>query len=479
MRALSVFLTALFFCAFPLQAEPPLPSGLDKEKSEKKKDSPSLPQGLKPQNAPSLPPGLGDPVKKEGPDPSAPKHWADRLGISFKGFTEMRAGLRLQADSHEKAASIGEARLQFSLEKETSFATASLTADFLYDPVLNSHKIELESGNGWLDIREASLLFRPFNFTDLKIGRQVLTWGTGDLLFINDLFPKDWNSFFTGRDEEYLKAPSDAAKLSLFSQMANLDIIYTPRFDADRFIDGKRLSYFNTARGVITGQNAIVQTNKPQNWFKDDELSLRLYRNFSSAEVALYFYDGYWKSPGGQNAETSLALFPRLRSYGASLRRPLFNGIFHAEIGFYDSLDDKTGSDPFINNSEFRLLTGYERELAPELTGAFQYYQERLKNYDAYNANLPASFTARDKVRHVLTARLTKLAMNQTLTWSLFAYYSPSDKDGYLRPKVSRKITDDWLAEVGANIFFGENDHSFFGQFQKNTNAFLALRRSF
>ena len=39
------------------------------------------------------------------------------------------------------------------------------------------------------------------NAFDLKIGQQVLTWGTGDYVFLNDLFPKDYQSFFSGRDD--------------------------------------------------------------------------------------------------------------------------------------------------------------------------------------------------------------------------------------------------------------------------------------
>ncbi|WP_288372311.1 hypothetical protein [uncultured Marinobacter sp.] len=89
---------------------------------------------------------------------------------------------------------------------------------------------------------------------------------TGDLVFINDLFPKDWVSFFIGRDVEYLKAPSDALKVSAFSSWANLDLVYTPRFDADRFIDGRRLSFFNTGQGRLTGRNAVVLAGRcPRN----------------------------------------------------------------------------------------------------------------------------------------------------------------------------------------------------------------------
>jgi len=61
----------------------------------------------------------------------------------------------------------------------------------------------------------------------------------------------------------------------------------------------------------------------------------------------------------------------------------------------------------------------------------------------------------------------------------LFVYCSPSDQDGYIRPKVHYKITDQWTAEAGSNIFTGEEDHTFFGQFQDNTNAYAGVRWSF
>ena len=475
---LAVFLAATL-SAIAHSAAPPLPDGLQEEEKEPAKKGPTLPPGLFGANAPpSLPPGLGTQQPGDSKKTDA-ENWANKHGVNFAGFSEIRAGLRLQADRDEKAASIGEVRLQLSLEKEFNFGTATITGDAIFDPVLNNHTINLETGTGWFDLREASFLVRPTSFADAKIGRQILTWGTGDLLFINDLFPKDWNAFFIGRDTEYLKAPSDAVKLALFSSAANLDIIYTPRFDADRFIDGSRLSYFNPVLGEIAGQNAVVRTERPNSWFTADEWALRLHRNIGATEAALYFYDGFWKSPAGQNIETGLATFPRLRTYGASLRRPLLGGIAHMEIGLYDSLDDPQGNDPAVANSEFRWLMGFERELAPELTGTFQYYQERIIDYGGYLASLPAGFPVRDEVRHVLTMRLTKLAMNQTLTWSLFAYYSPSDKDGYLRPKVTYKLTDAWQMEAGANIFLGSSQNTFFGQFEKNTNLFTSLRYSF
>jgi len=337
---------------------------------------------------------------------------------------------------------------------------------------------DLITEEGHFDLREANIFTRPTDFADLKVGRQILTWGTGDLVFINDLFPKDWQSFFIGRDVEYLKAPSDAGKLSLFSDMANLDITYTPQFDPDRFIRGEYISYWNSNLGRTAGRDAIVHMDKPNGWFGDSEVAARLYKNINNYELALYGYHGYWKSPGGQNATMTQAIFPDLNVYGASARGDVGKGIGNAEFGYYESADDTGGRDPLINNSEMRYLVGYTQEIARDFTTGVQYYIEQMMDYGAYKKAL-TSGPARDEYRHLITLRLTKLLMNQNLRCSLFTYYSPSDKDVYMRPNINYKVSDNTTVETGANVFFGDYPHTFFGQFEDNTNVYAGLRYSF
>jgi hypothetical protein len=305
-----------------------------------------------------------------------------------------------------------------------------------------------------------------------------LTWGTGDLIFINDLFPKDWQSFFIGRDTEYLKAPSDAAKVSLFGDWANLDIVYTPQFDPDRFIDGSRLSYWNSNLEQLAGEDAIIHTDKPNRWFKDSELAARLYKNINNYEFALYGYRGYWKSPGGQNVAMSQAIFPDLNVYGASVRGAIGKGIGNLEVGYYESADDLSGKNNLIDNSQMRYLVGYTQEIARDFTAGLQYYVEQMLDYSQYKSNL-ISGPARDRGRHLITLRLTKLLMNQNLRCSLFTYYSPSDKDVHIRPNINYKLNDNLALEIGGNIFFGDYLNTFFGQLRNNTNVYAGLRYSF
>ncbi|MEA2081724.1 MAG: hypothetical protein U9O97_03185 [Elusimicrobiota bacterium] len=394
------------------------------------------------------------------------------------GFVEAGAGYRTSDDPHEAGRSLSETRLQADLNGDMGPGSVIIKADFLYDDMEDDHSVDLSGGEGWLDLREFNFSFSPLDFMDLKSGRQILTWGTGDMIFINDMFPKDWVSFFSGRQSEYLKAPSDALKMSFFSPLINADAVYTPQFDSDRYITGERISYWNGTLGAIAGRNAVALTEKPDDWFGDSETALRLYRNFHGVETALYGYEGFWKSPAGMSAGGK-AVFPSLRVLGVSARWNFLNGIANAEAGKYDSMDDRDGDNPMIRNGEVRFLAGYEHELMKNLMLSMQFYTEHIEDYGNYVSSLFPGVTAKDENRRLLTMRLTKSAMKQNLVMSAFVFYSPTDKDMYLRPKVSYQASDSLFFETGANIFGGENVHTFFGQFTENDNIYFRVKRGF
>jgi len=393
----------------------------------------------------------------------------DQYGIDLAGFVEVRQGWRLQNDQYQKGESISEGRIQLEMGKDFDWAIFQFKGDVVGDRVD-------EEGRG--ELRELNLAFSPLDSVDLKVGRQTLTWGTGDLLFVNDLFPKDWTSFFIGRDDEYLKAPSDALKFSFFSDLANLDLVYAPVFNGSEYIDGSRLSYWNSLLGRTAGRDVILDDHERNSFFNESEYHLRLSKTRGSTEWALYGYYGYWKTPEGFDPAEMKLFYPRLAVYGGSVRSPLWGGIGSIEGGYYDSREDQGGDNALVRNNELRLLAGFEKELARDFTGGFQYYQEWMSDYDAYEKSM-GSAPKKDEFRHVLTLRLTKLLINQTLILSLFTYYSPSDEDAYLRPEVRYKVTDAWAVEVGGNVFLGADDHTFFGQFQNNTNAYASLRWGF
>ena len=266
--------------------------------------------------------------------------------------------------------------------------------------------------------------------------------------------------------------------MSWFHDWANVDVVFTPQFDADRGITGKRISYYNPFLGDLAGEKTVMSADQPNRWFHDGELAVRVYRNIAAYEWALYGYRGFWKSPGGFEMSGD-AIYPDLNVYGGSVRGPLGKGIVNAEVGYYQSTDNESGNDAFVKNSEMRYLVGYTRELAKDLTGGVQYYVEQMIHYDTYMDVLPPNMPARDEYRHLITVRLTQLLLNQNLRVSFFAYYSPSDSDVYARPQIHYKVSDNLAVETGCHVFFGDYPHTFFGQFHRNSNFYGAVRYTF
>jgi len=394
----------------------------------------------------------------------------DKLPFELDGFLEGAAAIRTREDPlQENDFDLGELRLQLEASKILDWAEFKYRGDFLYDAALQKSDF---------DLREANLIASPLDFLDMKVGRQILTWGTGDLIFLNDLFPKDVQSFFIGRDVNYLKAPSDAAKFSFFLEAFNIDLVWTPRFNSDRFLTGERLSFFNPAAGTKIGKNNRVNFIKPADWVKDSELALRIYKNIRGVELALYGYRGFFKDPAGVNASRQ-ATFPALAVYGASARGEILGGIGSAELAYRDSLDDRGGTDPNIENSQLRLLFGLTREIVTNFTAGLQYNLERNLDFDALRKSLPQGAVLKDENRHLVTLRLTQLLFLQKLKLSLFTFYSPSDEDAYFRPSLFYEVNDNLTFSLGGNIFLSKKNHTFFGQLQDNTTGYLRIRYSF
>lgn len=444
-------------------------------------DEPALPAGLDPseEEEPGLPAGLGP---GDGAAPSsAAAAGATSPPLQWRAIVDLRAGARLQEDPLERRTSMAEARVQLDLSKAWRpwSAVAQLTVDAVGDALADGRKPELETGDGVVDLRTATLTVSPTRWLDLRIGRQTLTWGTGDLVFLNDLFPKDWTSFLIGRHDEYLKAPSDAVKLAAYSDAAGLDVVLTPRFDPDRLPLRDRISSWDPLQGRLAGQDDPLSLALPNRWLHDGEVAARLFRNVGSWELAGYGYRGFWKSPAAMDPMSGAAGFPELSVYGASVRGPAAGGLAHLELAFYDSRQDRDGKDPLTRNSEVRFLVGHERQLTQNLSLSAQYYVEAMLHHGSYLGSLPPGVPAADQVRQVLTTRLTYLALRQRLMLSAFVFASPSDRDAFARANLTYALDDRWTLLAGGNLLAGRDDHTLYGQFERNSNAYLGLRYAY
>lgn len=394
--------------------------------------------------------------------------WEDEAGSArWTGFVEAGLGTRLGQDPLiDERGTLEEVR--WRVEAEWTLADAVL--GFKADTGLDG--IEEEA---FLDLRDLTLAFGLGESIDVKIGHQVQTWGTGDLLFLNDLFPKDFVSFFAGRDDEYLKAPGSSIRLTRFGSAFNVDLVWTPVFEPDDYITGERFSFFSALAGRNVAPRPPLSAIEPDESLENGEVALRIFRTIESTEYAVYAYRGFFKQPSSLTPDLEPAFAP-LSAYGASVRRPAGPGLFNAETAWYLSRDDRSGADPLVPNDQLRLLAGYEWEAATRLTVGLQYYLEWTLDHDELLATSAAPQYAPDEFRHLLTNRITYTTGRDRYVWSLFTFVSPSDRDFYLRPQFTLRYSDSWTLAAGAGLFGGDDPQTFFAQFEDASNVYLRLR---
>jgi len=328
-----------------------------------------------------------------------------------------------------------------------------------------------------LTAREFNVVYQVLPNTTFITGRQIITWGTGDYIFLNDLFAKDWQSFFSGREDEHLKAPNDAFRILHYINGYTIDAVYSPKFTPDNYLTGERFSFYSPSENSLIAPETffIEQTNK-------SEYALRIANNTNNVEYAIYLYKGMWPTPQGiklQAGNNNKAYFPALNSFGASIRTPALSGLFNAEAAIYNSVEDSTGSNPLIANGQIRLLFGYEQEISTNFTGAIQTYIEHTKDYNNLKASYPYPDTIVDRNRQVFTLRLTHLALQQSLSTHLFLFYSPTDEDTYVKTSIDYRYSDHWRFSLGANVFTGEKKHTVFGQHKDNSNLWFRFKYHF
>ena len=392
-------------------------------------------------------------------------HPAARAEVALSGFLQQNtAAGTVAANPDRRDYKWLEERAQFKLDATGGAWRLLAKGDLSYDHLGRQDQSEL---------REGYVDYTAGNW-DLRVGRQVITWGLGDLVFVNDVFPKDHEALFSGRPLDYLKRGVDSVKLGAYPEFANFELVLSPDFRESRIPDARRFHLYDPMPAVSNRE-----TIKP----RQGDVGLRIYRDVAGYDTALYLYRGFQRTPSmrpdSMTAPTKIGYFyPQLSVYGASVSGRAGDGVLSLEAAYYDSRQDRSGSDFTVPNSQTRLLAGYQIQPAEDLSLGFQYYTELMHDYDAYLAALPAGFPVEKRWSHTVTARLTQFFRHQTLRLSAYASYNASSGDHFVNPELRYSFTDKVWGAIGAN-FFGGKAWGQFGQLSRDDNLYLQVRYSF
>ncbi len=393
------------------------------------------------------------------------------LDLAFRGFALAGYTARLGDERPSGADDLIVAEERVRLELSAEAAAMDVAA-----------RMQLDAAHDWLDdrvrlrVREAYVDYRAGRF-DVRLGRQTLSWGVGDFVFINDVFPKDYGAFFAGQPIEYLKVPVDALRTTYSAPAFALDLVAMPRFTGDALPRRDRYDYAfdpfaDVSREVIRPHRTPANT----------EAAMRLYGSVLSTDVALYAFRGYFHAPSFTpddplNPTLLAGTYPPLSVYGASLQRNMFGGVLALEAGYYDSREQRS-TNPLLPGSFTKALVGFQRELRTDFTVGVQYVGQWLHR-DGDVLSLPAASPRIERFQQTATLRLTKLLRHQALRLSLFALCGLTERDRYVIPEIEYKVSDRFSIVAGANLFHGRSPYTTFGVFRGNDNVYSWMRLTF
>lgn len=376
-------------------------------------------------------------------------------GLQVYGFAEYRLGTFRQ--KHFQDFSINEVRLQASTKyviDDSMFF--NFKGDIYHDAVIDTSDV---------DIREAYLFLRPHKNIDIKLGRQIVLWGTGDMLYVNDFSPKSWDSGFIGREDEYGKLPSDTLRINGYFGKHHFDFVSNLRFQPDKTPTSDRFFVYDPITNGFIGNAKGSNNIYDHGWFTDMTYALRYGYEYNGYEFNAYLYNGYWTIPSEYLLPpVNNYTYSRLDAYGGSIQGNLAQGIANIEVAYYDSKDDQSGDNPLINNSLFRSLVGYEQEISKNFSAGVQVLHDVIEKDEDYR---------------LYTLRLTRFLLQQTLKLSSFTYYSPSADDVFWKLNADYQYNDEWNIYLGTNFFSGKHTNTFFGSVQDNSNLFFGLRYNY
>ncbi len=384
-------------------------------------------------------------------------------GVVVHGFAEGAFGSRVAAVPGSRGhLTLAEARARLDVSHERQWARGALVVDVVADQITNEVSPEL---------REATVHAQITPWWEFGGGRRVITWGTGDLVFLNDLFPKDYVSFFVGRASEFYKAPVTHLRSGWFSSVVNVDLVWMPVPEPDVTPDGRRLSPYSPSLGRgLEPQDTVAPRPVPRR-LSHSEVAARVHSTTAGVEWALYGYVGHTKQATAWDSTAMQPLYSRLRAYGASLRLPLLGGVTSLEGAYYDVPDEQRSDVSNADRSELRGLAAYDHELVSWLTAGVQYYTE-------WRQDEPSSMARSPDGKHWVTCRLTGRTDDAVASLGAFAMFSVTDGDRHLRVDASYRLTDGFTTTLGVNLMDGPRDGRF-GPLRDDSNVYLRARYAF
>ena len=391
---------------------------------------------------------------------------ADKTQADWSGLTKLRPYFSLTWD-----AKLGENwKTRISGKAFYDFAYGMKDSETFSDEVLSELEKEAE-------LREIYLEGSPFGNLDIKLGKQIVSWGVANSLRVVDVLNPTDSREFGMTDLEDVRLPIAMTKLDYYIGDLKLEAVavHEIKFNKSAVFG----SDFNPSTQKI---NEVI----PESSAENTEYGLALIGTFSGWDASLhwaqYFDDtAHFKItkvtfiPGLGAVPTLEQRHSRLTMGGATLSIPSGNFIWKAEAAKLQGMEFALVTVKTFSRTD--VLVGSEYSGWSDTSLTLEFGVQHLNDFDVKLEESPDS-QLEDRI--ATTVSFMQDYINQTLHLSLVGMMiGKSGQDGGLNRMSLEYDVMDAFSVTGGVMLYQPGDNAYFKSLNENDRLFFEVRYSF
>ncbi|MCB8964767.1 MAG: hypothetical protein H6536_06995 [Bacteroidales bacterium] len=394
------------------------------------------------------------------------KSQIDSIAFKYNGFVDSYHALRSESPN-DWMSSRTRLRSEITAEKKNTSMFVSFNA--IYNNILDDK-------TGFF-LREAFFRYNSDQW-DLKVGRQIVTWGVADGLRITDLVsPMDYSEFLA-QDYDDIRIPENGVRVKYLHSSFNLEGVFIPIPEFFQLpVDD--VNPWSVMRSVPMPYT-LNMDGVPEKKLSNSEFGGRLLVFLSGVDFSISMLRSWNKIPVinktmsvNMDSVYMQAHYGRMDMLGADLSVPVGEFVMRAEGAVYlDELQAMVmpvALNATLAKNSFNGLLGIDWYPGNDWTIMLQYSHKYIQNYDEriqakQNAGLG-------------TLNISKKLLQTTLALSSFTYYDVTYNGFYNRTSADYALTDQIHLMGGYDWFSG--DKGSFAMYKNNSEYWVKAKFSF
>jgi len=387
---------------------------------------------------------------------------ADKTQADWSGLTKLRPYFSLTWD-----AKLGENwKTRISGKAFYDFAYGMKGSETFSDEVLSELEKEAE-------LREIYLEGSPFGNLDIKLGKQIVSWGVANSLRVVDVLNPTDDREFGMTDLEDIRLPIAMTKLDYYLGNLKLEAVAVHQIEFNK--SAPFGSDFNPSTKKI---NEVI----PESSAENTEYGLALIGTFSGWDASLHWAQYFDDTPHFKITKVTIGAVPtleqrhsRLTMGGVTLSIPSGNFLWKAEAAKLQGMEFALVTDKTFSRTD--VLVGSEYSGWSDTSLTLEFGVQHLNDFDVKLEESPDS-QLEDRI--ATTVSFMQDYINQTLHLSLVGMMiGKSGEDGGVnRASLEYDVVDDFSV-TGGVMLYQPGENAYFQSLNENDRIFFEVRYSF